>query len=443
MNIDRRTLLKGLGTAMALPFLDIMAPTTAVAQSIKRPVRMAFMFVPNGISMEGWTPATAGKGFELPEVLASMANLREDMTIFSGLAQMKAFANGDGPGDHARSSATWLTGVQARKTAGTDIEAGISIDQLVAKHLEGKTPFASLELGCERGGMAGNCDSGYSCAYSSSISWRSPSTPVAKEVNPRAVFERLFFNNNSSETAESRAKRQKYELSILDFVKEDADSLRNRLGGRDVQKMDEYFESVREIELRLQSYEKEAKALAANGIKAPTGSPLDRGEHIRLIGDMMVLAFQTDLTRIATFMFANEGSNRAYREINIAEGHHDMSHHGNDPDKLGKKKAIDIYHTEQAAYILNKMKNTPDGDGSLLDNSMVLYGGGIGDGNRHNHDDLPIAVFGKAGGKMPAGQHLVFPSRTPLTNLFLNMADIMGVDVEQLGDSTGKLQGLF
>lgn len=443
MRIDRRTVLRGMGTAVALPFLDIMAPTTAVAQSVKSPVRMAFLFVPNGINMEYWTPSAVGKGFELPDTLAPLADLKEDMTVLTGLAQMNAFANGDGPGDHARSSASWLTGVQARKTAGSDIQAGISIDQLVAQELAGKTKFSSLELGCERGALAGNCDSGYSCAYSSSISWRSPSTPVAKETNPRAIFERLFGGQKGADSKAAREKRNQYELSILDFIMEDAASLKNRLGERDVQKMDEYFSSVREIELRLAKFEKENKELALAGIEAPRGIPNDRGEHIRLVGDMMVLAFQSDMTRVATLMMANEGSNRAYREIGIHEGHHDVSHHGKDPDKLSKKKQIDLYHMEQAAYILKKMKQTPDGDGSLLDNSMVIYGAGISDGDRHNHDDLPLVMLGNAGGKIPAGQHMKFKSRTPMTNLFLSMMDVMGLEVDKFGDSTGKLEGLW
>ena len=443
MKIDRRTLLRGVGAAVALPFLDAMAPTTALAQSVKRPVRMAFMFIPNGVNMNYWTPSTVGAGYELPETLASFAGVRQELSVLTGLAQMKAFANGDGPGDHARSSASWLTGVQAKKTAGSDIKAGISIDQLVAKELSGQTRFSSLELGCERGALAGNCDSGYSCAYSSSISWRGESNPVAKEVNPRAVFERLFGSGEGGESAESRAKRQRYELSILDFVLDDAEALKNRLGTRDQQKMDEYFTAVRDIENRLAKFERENKDLAVSGIQPPTGIPRDRGDHIRLMGDMMVLALQSDLTRVATLMFANEGSNRPYREIEIGEGHHDISHHGKDPDKMAKKQLIDLYHAEQAAYILNKMKATPDGDGSLLDNSMVIYGAGISDGDRHNHDDLPLVLAGKAGGRIPTGQHFQFDKRTPMANLFLTMMDAMGVEVEKFGDSTGKLEGVF
>ena len=435
--------MRGMETALALPFLDIMAPTSAFAQSTGRPVRMAFMFIPNGVNMNFWTPGVSGAGYALPETLAPLAGVRDQLSVLTGLAQMKAFANGDGPGDHARSSASWLTGVQAKKTAGSDIRAGISVDQLVAQELGGQTKFGSLELGCERGALAGNCDSGYSCAYSSAIAWQGPSTPLAKEVNPRAVFERLFGNEDKGESAESRAKRREYDISILDFVIDDAQQLKNQLGARDQQKMDEYFTAVRDIETRLIKFEKENKDLEASGFQIPTGVPKDRGEHIRLMGDMMVLAFRADLTRVTTLMFANEGSNRPYREIDIHEGHHDISHHGKDPDKMGKKKEIDLYHAQQAGYILNKMQETPDGDGSLLDNSMVVFGSGISDGDRHNHDDLPLVLAGKAGGRIPTGQHFEFPSRTPMTNLFLTMMDVMGVEVEKFGDSTGKLEGLF
>lgn len=446
MKLDRRTLLKGMGTAMALPWLEAMAPRAAVAQAAASspPVRMAFLFVPNGIHMEHWTPKGVGAGYEFPEILKPLAPYKNVVSPLTGLAQMNAFANGDGPGDHARSAATWLTGVQAKKTAGSDIRAGVSVDQVAAAELGKATKFASLELGCERGALAGNCDSGYSCAYSSAVSWRSESTPVAKETSPRQVFERLFGTANGAESAESLAKRRQYDLSILDFVMDDAEALRSRLGGRDLQKMDEYFEGVREIEQRLAKYEKENKDMALAGVAPPTGAPSDRGEHIRLMGDMMVLAFQADLTRVCTFMFANEGSNRPYREIEIGEGHHDISHHGMDPQKLEAKKQIDLYHTAQLAYVLNKMQSINEGDGTLLDNTMLLYGGGISDGDRHNHDDLPLVLCGKGGGKrLPAGKHMVFDAHTPMTNLFLSMLDIAGVEIDKFGDSTGQLNGLF
>jgi len=443
--IERRTFLKGVGTALALPMLEVMAPTTALAQTVKaQPVRMAFAFVPNGINMEQWTPAAAGP-LEITPILEPLRELKGSLNVITGLAQNNAAALGDGPGDHARSTATWLTGVHCKKTAGADIHNGISADQVAAQSIGGRTRFPSLEIGCERGGLNGDCDSGYSCAYSSNISWRSATTPVAKEVNPRQVFERLFGNGDAIEALESRAKRAKYERSILDFVAEDTDALRGRLGKHDQMKLEEYLQSVREVEQRLVRMEKDTKQVAPpSQVKAPIGVPQDRGEHIRLMGDMMVLAFQADLTRICTFMLANDGSNRPYREIGISEGHHDISHHGNDAAKLDKKRQIDTFHMTQMAYVLKKMQGIQELDGrTLLDNTVLVYGAGISDGNRHNHDHLPVLVAGRGGGRLRAGRHMVVAEQTPMNNLFLSMLDFVGVKVETLGDSTGKLQGLF
>jgi hypothetical protein len=440
--IPRRTFLRGAGTAMALPLLEAMMPLSALAQSGSKshPNRMAFIFVPNGMHMPDWKPTAEGAGFQLPWIMEPLHNVRDSLMVVTGLMQDKARPNGDGPGDHARSSAAWLTGCQPRKTYGADIKAGISVDQLAAHKLGHLTPFPSLELGCERGRQAGNCDSGYSCAYSCSISWRSEATPVAKEVDPRLVFERLFSNGDPGETSESRLRRERYRKSILDFVLDDAAHLRTQLGTRDQQKLDEYFTSVREIEQRLaQAKTVDARAQAAIG-NQPTGAPADYGEHIRLMGDMMVLAFQADLTRICTFMLANEGSNRSYRLVGVPEGHHDLSHHGGDAAKQNKIRQINRFHVTQLAYILEKLQSVREGDGTLLDHSMIVYGGGIGDGNAHNHDDLPILVAGKGSGKLRTGQHVRYPNETPMTNLFLSLLDRMAIPAETIGDSTGRLQ---
>lgn len=429
---------------MALPLLEAMLPLTALASSGKtKTTRMAFMFVPNGMSMPQWTPATEGPGFVLPEVLQPLKNLQGQFSVLTGLSQRNAFALGDGPGDHARSAAAWLTGVHPRKTAGADIKAAISADQVAAVRMGNKTPFASLEIGCERGAEAGNCDSGYSCAYSSNISWRAEATPMAKEVNPRLVFERLFGNGEKGETLESRVLRRRYNKSVLDFVMEDAGQLKSELGLRDQRKLDEYLTGVREIEDRLAKFDRVTATQGAAGVRIPSGVPQDYADHIRLLGDMMILAFQADLTRVCTFMFANEGSNRSYATIGVPEGHHDMSHHGTDPVKLRKKEQIDQFHVAQLAYVLEKMASIKEPDGSLLDNSMVVYGGGIGDGDRHNHDDLPILMAGKGSGTIHQGCHAVYANGTPLNNLFLSMLDRMGVPTETLGDSTGKLEHLF
>lgn len=440
--ISRRTVLRGLGTAVSLPLLEGMLPLTALAQSAKpAPKRLAFLFVPNGVNMAHWTPAAEGAEFLLPATLEPLNGVKNSLSVLTGLAQHNAFALGDGPGDHARSTAAWLTGVHPKKTSGADIRNGISVDQVAAQKIGHLTKFPSLEIGCERGGLAGDCDSGYSCAYSNSVSWKSATTPVAKEVNPRLVFERLFGSADAGENAESRFRRDRYRKSLLDFVLSDADALRRRLGLRDQQKLDEYLEAVREIEKRLEKLEAENPQAFSGPI--PKGIPAEFNEHIRLMGDMMVLAFQTDSTRICTFMFANEGSNRPYRAIGITDGHHDISHHGKDPDKLEKKRQIDRFHVEQLAYVLNRMKSVKEGSGTLLDNTLVVYGGGIGDGDRHNHDDLPLLLAGGQALGVRQGLHRKFSRGTPMNNLLLTLVDRIGIDVEQLGDSTGKLEGLF
>jgi len=441
--LTRRTMLRGLGTVMALPVLEAMLPSSALAApaSKSRPLRMAFFNIPNGVHIPDWTPKAEGALTELPFILEPLKPVQGKVTLLTGLTQDKARPNGDGAGDHARSASAWLTGCQPRKTAGADIKVGISVDQYAAQQVGKQTRFASLELGCERGGQAGNCDSGYSCAYSSNISWRSEATPVAKEIDPRLVFDRLFGNGDSGEMDESRERRDRYQKSILDFVLEDASRLKNQLGVKDQQKLDEYFTSVREIEKRIELAGKVAMdgATAAN---RPTGVPQEYQDHLRLMFDMMVLAFQADLTRVSTFMFANEGSNRPYRMIDISEGHHELSHHGKDPAKQEKIRRINRFHMEQFAYFLQKLDSIKEGNGTLLDNCMLVYGSGISDGDRHNHDDLPILLAGRAGGTIKAGQHLVYPKNTPMNNLFLAMLDRMKVPVHSLGDSTGRLENL-
>jgi hypothetical protein len=444
--IDRRSLLKGLGTAMALPMLERMIPTGALAaRAAAQPiVRSAYLFTVNGVDINHWTPATDGVLTELPAVLNPLADVKQHFNVLTGLSQHYAFANGDGPGDHARSCACWLTGVQARKTSGADIRNGVSVDQVAAQHIGHLTKFPSLELGCERSAVAGDCDSGYSCAYSSNIAWKNETTPVAKEVNPRLVFERLFGNGDDEEQGESLDRRQLLKQSLLDFVSEDASRLKSRLGTHDLRKMDEYFTAVREIEERLIRFERTTALAESAGFKPPVGIPGDYGEHIRLMGDMMILAFQCDLTRTCTLMYANDGSNRTYAQIGVPEGHHDMSHHGGDPVKLEKKRKIDTFHVEQLAYMLRKMQSIkePTG-GTLLDNTVLVYGAGISDGNAHNHDNLPILVAGRGGNKIQTGRHIRYADNTPLDNLYLSILDRVGVPTDHLGDSSGQLKGVF
>lgn len=440
--ISRRTLLRGLGVSLALPILEAMGPRSLfAAEAPMAPVRMAFLYVPNGMNMENWTPAAEGPNYSLAKTMEPLADLRSQFNVLSGLTQQKAFANGDGGGDHARALATFLTGTQARKTDGADIRAGVSVDQLAAIELGKHTRFPSLEIGCDPAAISGNCDSGYSCAYSSNISWKSESQPVPKEVNPKLVFERLFSNGRAGESAAARARREKYSQSVLDFVSEDAKRLTDKLGGADRRKMDEYLTAVREIEQRIAKSHRvgDQPEVAA---KKPSGVPSDYADHIKLLGDLMVLAFQTDTTRVATFVFANEGSNRSYPFIGVPDGHHDLSHHESKEEKLAKIQKINQFHTEQLGYVLRRMTEVREGERSLLDNSMVIFGSGIGDGNRHNHDDLPILMAGRAGGSIQTGRHIRYESGTPMTNLYLTMLDRVGAKVESLGDSNGRLARL-
>ena len=441
--VCRRTFLKGLGAAVSLPMLESMNPVRALAgaASAKPPVRMAFMFVPNGVHMEEWKPAATGAHHDLPRILKPLTPVKHDLCVLSGLTQDKGRANGDGAGDHARSAGVFLTGVQPLKSEGSEIRAGISVDQFAAQRMGHETRFASLELGTERGRQSGKCDSGYSCAYSNNVSWRDGTTPMAKETNPRLVFERLFGNGPKSERNESVARRQRYQKSILDFVLEDARSLTRKVSGNDRQKLDEYLTAVREIEQRIQRAEGESvsKSTVLAGLGKPEGVPDSYQEHIRLMGDMMILAFQTDVTRVSTFMLANAGSNRSYRPIGVNEGHHSLSHHQNDRDKLEKISKINTFHVEQLSYMLQKMKSIPEGDGSLLDHCMIVYGSGISDGNRHNNENLPIVLAGRGGGWIRPGRHIQYSGDTPLNNLFVTMLNQAGATTDSFNDSTGTL----
>lgn len=442
--IPRRTFLRGMGTAIALPMLDAMAPAVSLAAETEAqaaPMRMAFFYIPNGVNMEHWKPKAEGTDFELPEILAPLEKVRGDVNILSGLAHDKAKANGDGAGDHARSASAFLTGCQPRKTDGADIKAGISVDQFAAQQVGQTTKFASLELGLERGRQAGNCDSGYSCAYSSNISWRGEATPMAKEIDPRSVFERLFSVGSTNDVAGSFALRTRNRKSILDFVLDDAQLIKKGLGVKDRRKLDEYLTGVREIEKRI-SRSQRRETITVAGVTAPAGIPKDLGEHYRLMCDMLVLAFQGDLTRISTFMVGNAGSNRSFPFLDVPEGHHSLSHHQNKPETLEKIKKINLFHMQQFAYLLDRLKSIEEGEGTLLDNCAIMYGSAIGDGNRHNHDDLPVVLAGKAGGTIQTGRHIVYEPNTPMNNLFLSLLDRMNVEVESLGDSSGRLDKL-
>jgi hypothetical protein len=443
--ISRRTVLKGLGVSVALPFFEAMLPKMAFGQlpaATAFPRRMAFCYVPNGVNMPSWNPNAVGADYIMPKTLQPLNPFRDDLLILSGLTCDKARPNGDGPGDHARAMSAFLTCRQARKTDGTDIRVGVSVDQLCAQNVGNRTRFPSLEIGAEGGRQAGGCDSGYSCAYSNNLSWRSESTPQPKETNPRAIFDRLFAGAIRQDADANQQRRQRYNESILDFVLEDANQLNGRLGGSDQRRMDEFLTAIRDIERRIVAANPVEANAAGASMTRPSANAADYRVHLRLLADLMAVAFQADLTRIGTFVFANEGSNRNYRIIDVPDGHHDISHHQNDRAKLEKIAKINRFHMEQFAYLIGRLKEVPEGAGTLLDNCMVLYGSGNGDGNRHNHDELPIVMVGKGGGSVTTGRHVRYPRNTPLANLYIEILDRMGVQVTSFGDSTGRLPNL-
>lgn len=438
--ISRRSVLRGLGVAMSLPALEAMAPRTRLLRASeaakKPPVRLAWIFFPNGTNPREWEPTVEGPDWDLKPSLEPLADLRKDFSVISGLAQINARSLGDGPGDHARSAAAFLTGAHPLKTAGANMRVGKSADQYAAEQYGRVTRLPSIELGTENGPSAGSCDSGYACAYSNNISWRTASQPVAKEINPRLAFERLF--GNGAAGASPEAKSLIYQRSILDMVADDAAQLRKSLGVNDRQKLDEYFTSVRDVETRIDRM-REPLGFDVSAHIPPEDKPDTIEDHVRLMYDLMVLAFKTDTTRIATFMLGNEGSGRTFPSIGVKQGHHELSHHQEDPDKMAKIAAIDKFYATQFAYFLKKLKETPEGEGNLLDNSMIVYGGAIRDGNRHDHHDLPLILAGRGGGAFETGLHRRYPTETPLNNLFLTMLDTVGVKLDEFGDSTGRL----
>jgi hypothetical protein len=452
-SLSRRRFLRGLGACLALPALESLRPFRSVADSTAAagslastptgaPLRMAFVYFPNGAIQSAWWPQGEGKDFALSRTLQPLEEVKHRLQVFGGLDHVHATPGPDGAGDHARASGTFLTGVRVKKTAGSDIHAGISIDQVAANQIGHLTRFPSLELTCDAVRKSGNCDSGYSCAYQYNLSWKSPTTPVAPEPNPRLFFERLFGAGAPGERKANLERRQQQQKSILDFVLEDARGLKGQLVARDKQKLEEYLGSVREIERRLERAEQFGPP-PDPAVATPAGIPPSFDEYVQVMFDMLVLAFQTDSTRIATFLLANEGSNRAFPEIGIAEGHHYLTHHRNKQDMIEKVAEIDRWYLQQFARFLQKLEQTKDIDGnSLLHNSMIVYGSGNADGNRHTHVNLPILLAGNGGGTLNPGRFTKFGS-VPATNLFLGMTDRLGVTgVERHGDSTGRLTAI-
>jgi hypothetical protein len=428
-----------------MPAVSFGAPTAAGVKAgltaTGAPLRTAFVYFPNGVVQDTWWPQGMGKNFELNKTMEPLQSVKEHIQVLGGMDHQHATGGPDGPGDHARANATFLTGVRVKKTAGADIRANVSIDQLVAKQLGHLTRFPSLELTCDSVRKSGNCDSGYSCAYQYNMAWSSPSTPVAPEANPRLVFERMFGAGSPGQRASNLKLRQQQQQSLLDFVLEDARSIQKKLSPNDKRKLDQYLTSVRAVEERISKAEN-MKDAPDPAVETPAGIPASFSDHAQIMFDMLLLAFQTDSTRVATLLLAADGANRPFPEIGIAEGHHNLSHHGGKKDWIEKITKIDRFYMDQFAVFLKKMADEKDVDGnSLLHNSMIIYGGGIGDGNRHNHDNLPVILAGHGGGTLEPGRFNKLRSQ-PMTNLYLSMTDRLGLKVDTFGDSTGRVESL-
>ncbi|MGE3512789.1 MAG: DUF1552 domain-containing protein [Vicinamibacterales bacterium] len=437
-SLPRRTVLRGVGTLLALPLLDAMVPALSAlaATPARAPRRLGFVYIPNGVIQDQWVPATTGPDFELSPTLRPLAKVKDHITVVSGLAQKQAESFGDGNGDHARGCASWLNGVHPKRTEGAGVQAGTTADQIAAGALGHDTRLPSLELALEsqeRG--LGSCDNGYACVYINTISWRTPTSPVPMEIHPRAVFDRLFGDGGTPAARVAQARRNR---SMLDSVLQEAASLRSNLGASDRTRVNEYLESVREVERRIERAETQA-SVSLQLPDRPTDIPEHFADHMNVMFDLQVLAFQADITRVSSLLIGREQSGRSFPEIGVPEPHHSVSHHRDDPVFIAKKAKIDEYHVQLYSTFLEKLQATPDGDGTLLDHSVVLYGGGLGNPNLHEHSNLPVLLAGRAGGAIKTGRHLAYPENTPMTNLLVSLLDAVGVPAERLGDSTGRL----
>jgi hypothetical protein len=447
--LTRRHFLRGVGVGVALPFFGSLRPAPLFAESEPKlattatgaPLRTAFVYFPHGAIPSAWWPTGEATDFKFGRTLAPLEPLRNDVQVLGGLDQKNAEPGPDGAGDHARGGGTFLTSVRLRKSA-TDIHAGVSFDQVLAKEYGHLTRFPSLELSCEAAPRTGNCDSGYSCAYQYNLAWSSPTTPKAPESNPRLVFERLFGAGKPGERQANLERRRQEDRSVLDFVLDDARAMQKRLDGQDKQKLDQYLTSVREIETRIRKSQQMGDAKDP-GVETPVGIPSDYTEHVQLMCDLMVLAFQTDSTRVATLLFAHDGSNRSFDQIGISEGHHDLTHHQNRKDWIDKVADIDLWYAKQFAKLLEKLKSVKDSDGaSLLHNSMIVFGSGNADGNRHTHSNLPMLLAGAGGGALQPGRYVKHGSK-PASNLFLGLAKAASMSkLDRFGDSTAPLSDI-
>ena len=436
--LPRRTFLRGMGAALALPLLDAMAPAlTALRRTAAAPpLRLGFVFVPNGLILRDFLPRTAGPGFDLPRILAPLVPYRGQLTVVSGLANAAGDALDASSGPHSRGSGCWLSGMRVRRTEGADIEAGKTIDQYAAAALGRETPLASLQLALEPNFMTGNCEGGYSCAYINTLSWRTATLPLPMETNPRAVFERLFGEPGG---ADARRAQRRVDRSILDGVSEDLARLRAELAPGDRRIVSEYLDAVRDVEHRIQQTERRAAEEPEIEEQAPLGIPPVFEDHANLMFDLLLLAYRADVTRVATFQIARELSHRAYAELGVPEAHHDISHHGNQAEAVEKNTRINVFHMQLFARFVERLHQTPDGDGSLLDHVVVLYGAAFGDGNLHVPHNLPVALLGSGCGRLRAGRHVRAKFDTPLMNLGLSLLDKAGARVDRVGDSTGRL----
>ena len=437
--LSRRTFLKGLGVSMALPVMESLVPAAMAKSLEQRPKRMTVFYSPNGVRMQRYTPATAGKNYAMTPILKPLEKVRDKFSVISGLAHYQASAFGAPPAGHGRSCPAFLTGVHAKATEGADIQCGISADQVAASYFAKDTQLASLELGIEPPSLMGSCDINYSCTYTNTISWKSPTQALPAMVAPSDVFEHLFGDGNQIDE-QTRQMRLAHKSSILDFINDEAKRVNKRLGVNDRHKMAQYLESVRDVERRIAKARETSIEMDLEGFTVPANIPVDYEEHVKIMLDLQMLALQTDMTRVSTFMLGRELSNHAYNNLGIPDGHHALSHHANIPDKIDKLVKINAYHMQLFADYLEKMASIPDGESNLLDNTFVVRGACIGESNEHDHMDLPIIL---AGGGLEGNRHIAAQKHTPMCNLLLSVLQQMNVPVESFGDSTGPLDGLI
>jgi Protein of unknown function (DUF1552) len=435
--LERRTFLRGMGVTLALPFLDAMVPALSRAAVTAAPIRrLGFFYIPNGVVMNKWTPAREGADFEFSPTLSALEPVKDRVLVLSGLGHNQANSFGDGNGDHSRAGSTWLSAVHPFRTEGANVRLATTLDQIAAKQFAQSTQLASLEVCIDSNHAVGNCENGYNCAYLNSISWRSPTMPNPPENNPRVLFERMFGDGG---TASQRMAQLKQDFSILDGVNEEINRMQSGLGASDRRALGEYTDTIRDIERRIQKAEQQNSKITTPELDKPVGIPEKFESHLDLLFDLQVLAYQADITRVVSFMLGRELGQRTYPQIGVPDPHHSISHHQNNPEKIAKLEKIDAYHIQLLSKFLQKLKATPDGDGNLLDHSMILYGGGICDGNLHNHIPLPTLLCGGASGQLKGGRHLKYEEGTPLANLYVSMLDKLGIRADKVGDSTGGL----